>query len=423
MKAKVTCVILAISLFNAIYCAAGDVLLEHWTQRSVPGQCHLDAWGWHGAVWYQQTYSEGVDFDYLTDRVVAESYHWGANLLELYSTDFQRSIKAGERFHNFQADEGYDFIIETGSNCKLSKSSDSKLTLTVEGVGTKEDLLFLGLNRHIDSNEHWAAFKETLAESANPNNILVRTGETGYLFKPDSKEKPRIRLFRIMNPCRSPYYVKEFSPEGREWWTFRGAQASVERPGTDLLRVYTRPGKSSGIIFDGFINGLARPGWGNQYSIVLRDPVKEEDKVKLAAKVMSLTPLLFAPRVQFSKPVRNIRVKGKDWAYNENDIVFLPRIEGEYDIEAEFGRNSNPCLRRTQACVSYCRFSEGDKCLTIKWQNVKWSEKLPEEQVYCATIETGDRETSSIYGGEVILKGRDMVNIKMLEPEVKLYFN
>lgn len=338
-----------------------------------------------------------------------------------YSCDFVNEIKSHGSLISIHKSEDHEFVMETDCRNIIEDSDGGEVTIIPDSPKMNE-ILYFALKTKSSRQKSPAALKQTLSSLANPPAVFVQPGSKGYSFEDAGQSFPLIKILRVRNSSQKPFYVFEHAPNGNSWWTFRGAQASGESPGTDLLRVYTVPGKTSRIVFDGFINDIVRPGWGSQYDIVLSDPVVKGTSARLTAKVMSLTPILFAPRLQFAKPVESISLNGRPWAYFENDIVFLPRIEGEYDIEVRFGKSSGPCLRRTQACINDCRYSKDAKTLTIDWQNVKWVEHLPEEQHYCATIEIAGMKIIKIDGGKIILSGEDMVNIAMTEPEVVIHF-
>ncbi len=148
------------------------------------------------------------------------------------------------------------------------KSFETKYVKTKKGGYTAS----LGL-----VDELQGAGDVVLRKSIRPTKILVEPGPKGYEYNASKINKPIISMVRVMNPVGSPYYVKEYGSDGKGWWYFRGGQSSKEIAGTDLLRLYVSAGKKIQIIFDGFIDNLARPGWGSQYSMLLGDIKKTKD--------------------------------------------------------------------------------------------------------------------------------------------------
>ena len=56
--------------------------------RTLTGQMYLDAWGWEGPISYQRREHTGTHEEatpaYIHEKVLQESFRWGANLMEFY---------------------------------------------------------------------------------------------------------------------------------------------------------------------------------------------------------------------------------------------------------------------------------------------------------------------------------------------------
>lgn len=65
-----------------------SVIIPHSLETDVPGQVAPVCWGWLGTIYYQHVPETGVGPDYFKRRVIDEPWKWGANLLEMYSTNW-----------------------------------------------------------------------------------------------------------------------------------------------------------------------------------------------------------------------------------------------------------------------------------------------------------------------------------------------
>ncbi len=66
-----------------------SLLTEH------PGRVALDLWGWETSPYYQRSGRAAVSPAYLEKRAIAESWKWGANLVEIYRGGYPLEQRAG----------------------------------------------------------------------------------------------------------------------------------------------------------------------------------------------------------------------------------------------------------------------------------------------------------------------------------------
>jgi hypothetical protein len=177
------------------------------------------------------------------------------------------------------------------------------------------------------------------------------------------------------------------------------------------------------IVRDGPIDGIARPGWGCQYTLALADLEDTATGSRLKAEVLAVTPFIFAPRVQFSHPVASATLNGESWSYFDGDTVFLPQAKGIYDLEITRGTGETPPhLTRTMAAVEECRWEDTDSALRLTTRLPPWTNEMPESQRFSATVAPEGRDLKSIKGAEVVRTGPQGINLRLLEPEATLQF-
>ncbi len=191
------------------------------------------------------------------------------------------------------------------------------------------------------------------------------------------------RIVKVLNPADGPYLVEE---QGE--WRVRGGQPSHELAGVDYVKLYATPGRPARIQPYGFIEGVVKPGYGCQHVLTIRDVFADARRASATVTVTSITPALFAPRVQFSREVSDVRVNGKPWLYWDTDgLVMLPNRVGSYAVEIE-GGGAAPTARltRTGALVSETAWSEKESELSFTAELPAWVRKLPERQLYMALV-------------------------------------
>ena len=206
---------------------------------------------------------------------------------------------------------------------------------------------------------------------------------------------PLVRTVRVSQPDNRPYLVQEYG-----WWMFRGANPSAREKEIDFLKVYLNPKGTAEILRYGFIDGVVKPGWGCQYMLALKDVMVTASGASCTARVTSVTPLIFSPRVHFKEPFTAARVNGSSWHYFDDEFVYLPNRAGDYHVEViRQDRPPAPRIIRTFASVASTEWTGSE--LVIKAALPPHADKLPPDlQLYAALEMTGLRVTK-IRGGEV----------------------
>ncbi|MCW4020786.1 MAG: hypothetical protein NWF14_06130, partial [Candidatus Bathyarchaeota archaeon] len=249
----------------------------------------------------------------------------------------------------------------------------------------------------------------TIPENMNPLEIT------------NSYSVPLVRVLRVVNPDEGPYFVEE-----NGWWTVRGGQSSREEKGVDYLKVYLPANGSVKVQKYGYIRGVVKPGYGCQHTVAVKDIKSEGDIAECTAKVISVTPALFAPRVQFKGEVGKVWMDGEEWCYyDEKGLVLLPNKPGEYSVKVSYSRTEGrPHLTRTCANISRAKFSETKGTLEIDAELPPWVRKLHEKQYYKALIcyDKKAYEITQVTGTENTKEGK-LGNIITFKPgHIKITF-
>lgn len=346
--------------------------------------------------------------------------------------------------------EGYDILIVNGKKNKETVSFKKKnlpsLIRLKDSSGFKEDMVLIILKLGIISQINWAPGSLSLqsinveSESLqiaivvptdlysdeqiqelrefllNSGEVTVQSGNLPLLIE-NKYNLPVVKIIKINQPNPHPYFVKEYG-----WWIFRGAQSSLSNPEVDYLSVYL-PAKSKAIVQSyGFIKGAVKPGWGCQYVLAIKNISKDEKKIKCSVKVLSVTPYLFAPRLEFSKKVESVSLNGTPWYYFDESMVFLPNRKGTYEIEVSIDKEGSvPHLIRTAALIEETSWKDG--IFSFKANLPVWSKKIPEGLKFVALIRLpkGCGKIREIEGGKVQRKGENSVLIRFIPPvEVKI---
>lgn len=302
------------------------------------------------------------------------------------------------------------------------------VNLISSSAGTKKQIIAVtvleGLysEDNIDKLTYWLKARDSYTQV-----ITLGSGDQPYSLRCSPKSSlPNVQVVRIKDPDGRPYYVKERGVDNKYRWYFRGAQVSSEVSDTDLLRLYFRQSDEVQIIRDGFINNLARAGWGSQYAIALSDINAIDNGARLDIDVLSATPFLFATRVQFVKSVGSVKVNGKDWDYYDDDIVFLPQKKGVYHLEVTWKDVNQyfPHLTRTIASVVNCDWDEKNRSLSIELDDPVWltGPKI-EGPWYAITINRAGWDIIEVKGAELIRTGSRAVNLKVTDKKINIEFN
>jgi len=206
---------------------------------------------------------------------------------------------------------------------------------------------------------------------------------------------PVVKVVRVAGAGEMPFQVREF---GR--WVFRGAQPSLAHAGEDYCKCYL-PARGSALVQRyGWMDGVARPGWGCQQTVALSECRRQGAVVSLEARVRSVTAFLFAPRVRFRNPIASVRLDGRAWQYFDGRHVFLPNRPGRYRVEVREGTPGAPHVARTSAHVEHCEWS--GTSLRFDARLPVWMESVPEGFWFSALIRHPGRSLASLRGGRLI---------------------
>lgn len=281
--------------------------------------------------------------------------------------------------------------------------------------------------------------QETLAKLLRTEPSAVELGPSGTTLTP-MWECEEIRLVRVKNPAKGPYFVRE---EG--WWRVRGAQPlrtsaedweayldahdawigegdpdTIPEPpyGDDLVRVQVRTGDEPAVQPFGFIDGCVRPGWGSQKQMLLGGVSASGCTVR----VLSVTPYIFAPRVEFAGTFTSATLDGNPWAYHDGRHVFLPQHPGDYRIEVDRQGARTPSLLTTAASVERAEFADGS--LRLELGLPAYVFKTPGELRYHVLIgfDAERMGIGRVEGGEVLRQGPEGTVIRCDEMQLRIEF-
>jgi hypothetical protein len=206
---------------------------------------------------------------------------------------------------------------------------------------------------------------------------------------------PVVKVVRVSGAGSLPYQVFEF---GR--WVFRGAQPSRLHPGEDYLKCYLPARGSARIQRYGFLEGVARPGWGCQNTMTLSELQRQGERSSAVAEVTRITSFLFAPRLRFARPVSSVLVNGKPWHYFDGGHVFLPNRRGQYRVEVTGGGAGTPCLARTFAHVEHTAWEDGR--LRFDAALPEWVDGIPEDFHFTALIRHPGRRLTGVENARLV---------------------
>ena len=295
-----------------------------------------------------------------------------------------------------------DIIWHPSSHLILKSASSRKETIELavvfpEGLYTKADLKLL--------YKSLAQEEELLTIDDLPKTIK------------NELSLPLVKVLKIKEAPLSPYLVKEYG-----WWVFRGAQVSQQDEYLDYLKVYLPAKGEASIQPYGFIDDIAKPGWGSQYILALKDIKAESDTLECKAKVFSVTPLIFAPRLQFKKKIVSAELNGKYWHYFDEDLLFLPNKEGVYHIKVETKGEVLPHITRTFALVKEMSWDKTKRTLTLKTFLPPWSKKIPPRLYFTAILNSPHHQIEKIIGGTIVSREDDKLLFKFKPGEVEISF-
>jgi hypothetical protein len=214
------------------------------------------------------------------------------------------------------------------------------------------------------------------------------------------------RTIRILNPADGPYWVRE-----NGWWQTRGAQPSWHERGTDLLKVILYPDSPTAVRPGGFLEGVVRNAWGAQYTQLLRDVRPSPAGAALTVRVVDISPKLWSPRLEFSRPIAEAKVDGRAWFYFDGPFLFLPNHRQDHSIEVVFGPPTAPCVQCTYASVESTVWD--GRVMAVKTALPEWVESIPAGSRFYLAVRHSGRTLDHVEGGLVV---RGIPDFDAVEP-------
>jgi len=205
---------------------------------------------------------------------------------------------------------------------------------------------------------------------------------------------PWLQVLRIRGVGDAPYLVEE-----KGWWVVRGAQHELGQK-EDWLKVYLGPRATARIIPYGLIDAIVKPGWGSQYQLAIGSPRGDAAGARCEVRVLSVTPFLFAPRLQFARAIKQATLNGRPWHYFDGDIVFLPNEVGRQTLAVEYGEQVLPSITRTYAAMKSFDVSETE--LRFDSAVPAWHGAMPEGQQFFAFVSLGKRTLEFVAPGSIV---------------------
>ncbi len=288
----------------------------------------------------------------------------------------------------------------------------------VDSTGRYPELAFMLLSRGAIEHVRWApqqgltfesrpGERETFELAVGPHNA----GELfEYLSQPEERVVldaaggavvsnqlgiPVVKVVRVAGAGPHPFQVNEHGQ-----WGFRGAQPSLLHAGEDYLKCYLPAHGSARIQRYGFLEDVARPGWGCQYTMALGECWRRGQRAGVTAEVRSVTSFLFAPRVRFKTSLAEVHVNGRPWRYFDGCHVFLPNRRGSYRIEVTEGPATQPHVARTFAHIENAEWRGGQ--LTFEARLPEWVQGAPADFDLVALIRHPGMEVTGLDGASLL---------------------
>jgi hypothetical protein len=203
-----------------------------------------------------------------------------------------------------------------------------------------------------------------------------------------------LQVLRICGAGSAPYLVEE-----NGWWVVRGAQHGLGQE-EDWLKVYLGPRAAARVIPYGLIDGVVKPAWGSQYQLAIGGPQADAAGARCEVRVLSVTPFLFAPRVQFARGIKRATLDGRPWHYFDGDVVFLPNQLGRHALTVEYGEQVLPSITRTYAAIK--TFDVSPQQIRFEAAAPPWHGPMPEGRQFFAFVSLGEHALESIEPGSVV---------------------
>lgn len=202
---------------------------------------------------------------------------------------------------------------------------------------------------------------------------------------------PVVRLIELSGRDQGPFYVCEpLQGQEQAWWMVRGGHNGYREDAT-FVRLYLQPQRQARIARYDFIDGCVKGGIGAQHTLALREDVSRN---ACTARVLNVTPYVFAPPVEFAESFSQVKLDGQQWHYFQGNTVYLPAAKGQYEIRTSADAPRLPHVVATQARVAETHWD--DDTLTISVETPPWYE--PGLAWYFLGVHCEGRTVSSVVG-------------------------
>ncbi|MEN6608560.1 MAG: hypothetical protein ABFD60_15045, partial [Bryobacteraceae bacterium] len=262
----------------------------------------------------------------------------------------------------------------------------------------KRSLTFESLAHEQESFEVAVLIPERLYNSRGIDELIrhlmepeeaVTLDDAGQAIVTNKSAVPLVKVVRVSGAGPHPYQLFEF---GR--WVFRGAQPSLAHKGEDYLKCYLPAHGSIKIQRYGFLEAVARPGWGCQYTMALGECWRRGRRAGTLAEVREVTSFLFAPRIRFRNRISEVWLDGNPWRYFDGHHVFLPNRRGRYRVEVIEDECNDPVIARTFAHIEKSVWQK--ECLSFEARLPEWVNGIPEDFDFVALIRHPGRELAAL---------------------------
>ena len=116
--------------------------------------------------------------------------------------------------------------------------------------------------------------------------------------------------------------------------------------------------------------------------------------------IVDISPIIFAPRIEFANTVAEVTLDGKPWHYFDEKFVFLPQKRGTYQISVRYGNPQTPHLIATFARITDTKWTDGCFGFTADWN--EWSDGAPDTFMYQAAIRLEGHKPEEAQNCEVV---------------------
>ncbi|MBE7559707.1 hypothetical protein HS125_12475 [bacterium] len=238
--------------------------------------------------------------------------------------------------------------------------------------------------------------RANLLEIVNATPSQTRDGEN---ITVTATGAPRATLVNLTTQLDRPRWVQE-----RGWWWYRGIQPS-QQGSRAFVKAYTAPGDSVQIRPYGFLPEGVKFAWGSQYVLTFRDVKRSGETVTLTARVLRTTPWVFAPRLEFEKPIASVTLDGAPWFYFDGSYLMLPNVMGDYRLELKLGTAATPTLARTQGVPS--AFKWENEILSLNIGNPGHIKQAASGEEHYALLRHPGRSVAGVTGARLVRKGKE----------------